>query len=399
MTGAQQPAALLLAEEVWGSPLHAIRSLDAAGADVLVATAGSGAHIFGRSRCRPQVADFDPTGGERFLADALDWARRHTGEGPFVVIPFSDRLTETMHRHRDLLGPPALPVLSSPASLDELLDKSSSMRAAARAGLQVPPWTTLQHRDDLSLLGDLEAPLVLKPASWVSSDGAGFKISVHERTDDARRIAARALGRGVTLIVQEYRREPVEHIELAITWRSADGTSTAICTGRKRRQSGPEGGVMAWGESLELSDVAAAATAFLDATGFTGPGGIELIRTHRGLEFIEFNPRIEAIHFLASAAGVDVVRLAYDDVGLDRRPRVPPRQHAAAAWIGTAWIERLLERPGDWKLLLQDRFEFAKAPTRERAVLTWRDPGPAAVLSVGLTRAGIRRVTGGRKAP
>lgn len=150
---------------------------------------------------------------------------------------------------------------------------------------------------------------------------------------------------------------------------------------------------MAWGETDPLPDVAAAAEAFLDATGFTGPGGIEFVRTGSGIEFIEFNPRIEAIHFLSATAGVDVVRLSYDDVALDRRPSSVPSCSPAAAWIGPAWIARLTAHPADLRLLVRDRIEFARHPRRDRAVLSWSDPAPAAMLAADLVKAGFRRVT------
>lgn len=392
------PACLLLAEEVWGAPLHALRSLDAAGARTLVATAGRGAHVFGRSRVRPQVADLDPDGGDAFLEQALAWARRNVDDRPIVVLAFSDRITEAMHRNRRLLASPFRPVLAPAHSLARLIDKESSMAAAERAGLAVPPWRVLRRPDDVELIGELDTPIVLKPASWASSDGAGFKISVHAEHRVAAFAAQVPLEAGATLIAQEYREVPVDAVELGITWRSADGTSTVVCTGRKRRQSTADGGVMAWGETADLPDVEAAATAFMDETGFRGTGGIELVRTADGLEFIEFNPRIEAIHFLAAAAGLDVVRLAYDDVGLGRRPHVAPRQERAAAWVGSAWFERLRSSPADWPLMLRDRMAFGRFRRRSRAVLSWTDPLPAAALTADVAVSGIRRLSGRRRA-
>ena len=104
---------------------------------------------------------------------------------------------------------------------------------------------------------------------------------------------------------------PDQAVELALVWRSRDGATTAVCTGRKRRQASPDGGVMVWGEAAELPDVRDAALRFLDVSGFRGVGGIELIRAGGRLWFIEFNPRLEAIHFLAARAGVDLVALDY----------------------------------------------------------------------------------------
>lgn len=398
MTTSVPPACLLLTEETWGAPLHAIRSLGAAGAVVLVATAGQGSHVFARSRTKLLAADFDPAGGDRFLDEATAWARSQARDRPIVVLAFSDRITEAMHRRRDLLVEPFRPVLAPPDALDRLLDKAASLRAARQAGLCVPPWHTLERSVDLDALDDLRTPIVLKPSSWSSNAGAGFKISVHGEHREAHATAAAAIANGARLIAQEYRRVPVDAVELGITWRSHDGSITAVCTGRKRRQSAPDGGVMAWGEAVDLPDVADAATEFMDSTGFTGTGGIEFVRTEVGLEFIEFNPRLEAIHFLAAAAGIDVVRLSYDDIGLDRRPTAAPTQHDAAAWIGSAWLERLRSRPADLPLMIKDRLRFARRPHRDRAVMDWHDLGPATALTADLVGAGARRLTSRRSA-
>src|SRR5690606_32541457 len=135
---------------------------------------------------------------------------------------------------------------------------------------------------------------------------------------------------------------------------------TATCTGRKRRLSEPDGGVMAWGEAVDLPEVRRMTEAFLDRAGFTGVGGLEVIRSGGRAWFVEFNPRLESIHSLATAAGVDTVALAFEDLALGRRPVAPPRQRPAAAWIGSAWLSRIRRQPGAWVHLLRDRFRFGR---------------------------------------
>ena len=112
----------------------------------------------------------------------------------------------------------------------------------------------------------------------------------------------------------------------------------------------------------------------------------------RFITFIEFNPRLEAIHFLATAAGMDTVRMTYDDLGLGRRPASSPRQHAAAAWIGSAWAARLRSDPTDWRLAIRDRLEFGRFHDRARAVLSWSDPVPAACVGASIVSAGVSKL-------
>ena len=143
---------------------------------------------------------------------------------------------------------------------------------------------------------------------------------------------------------------------------------------------------MAWGESLPITDVADAAERFVEVTGFTGPGGLEFIRTPTGLRFIEFNPRLEAIHFLAARAGVDLVKLTYRDVALGQLPTSRPRQVPAAGWVGSAWLARIRQDPRSGRTLIADRWAFARAPRRVRAVVEVHYPGPALGVASMLAR-------------
>jgi predicted ATP-grasp superfamily ATP-dependent carboligase len=392
VTGPGTAVCLLLAEEVWGSPLHAMRSLAHQGVPTYVAVAGSGAAILGRSRSCAGAIDLDATDAATFVATAARWvASEVPGGGPVVVIPLSDRLVAFLDAHRDELPGRLRPAIPTPAVCDELLDKERSLAAAARAGLQVPRHVTVRDHEDLATVTSLQRPIVVRPTSWDTVGEEHFKLTVHhdDRSLD-RELRARLRG-GSNLLVQEYLDVPESAVEFAIVWRSQDGSRTAICTGRKRRQSAAEGGVMAWGETTDASDVADAARRFLDRTGFTGFGGIELIRQADDLWFVEFNPRLEAIHFLAARAGVDTVPMGFWDlVGRSRPPPTTPRRRAAA-WVGSAWLARLRsDGPGRRDVLL-DRWRFARAPGRVRAIWSWRDPGPGLAVVARLLRRAARR--------
>ena len=374
----QQATAVLLAEEVWGSALHAMRSLAACGAPVLVAVAGDGASIFEASRSCTAAIDVPSTDPTRFCRQVRDWVLQHTGpDRSVVIIPLSDRLVDYLHRCRDEF--PASFALAIPDReiTAALLDKRCSLGIAERAGLDVPSWQSLPGEspsDVQQLLA--RSRVAVRPARWLPPDSSYLKVATADGPEVLQEIVDAWPDDLPPLVAQRYIEAPDDAVEFAILWRSGDRKTTVVCTGRKRRQSSPDGGVMLWGEATPLPDVVVGACTFLDASGFTGLGGIEFIRTPDGLHFIEFNPRLEAIHFVASEAGVDTVAMAFEEMAFDRNPHTVPRQHPAAAWVGSAWLERIRSDGTYRRTAIRDWLDFRRVPRRARAVWSWRDPGP-----------------------
>lgn len=384
---------LILAEEVWGSTLQAVRSLGRAGIEVYVASAGSGSLVYGRSRWCAGAADFGGADVDAFCDEAIAWMeRRAPGNTPVVVIPVSDRLVEAMHLARDRFPPRFRLSIPEPVLTEALLDKATSFELAERAGLAVPPWARVASADDIDAAAALRLPVAVRPTSWSTAGDEYFKVV---RCADAAELDAalrRYLEHGATLIVQEYVTGRDSDVELAIIWRGRATGATAVCTGRKRRQASADGGVMVWGETAEIADVDALARSFLDDSGFVGLGGLEFIRADGVPWFIEFNPRLEAIHFMATAAGLDTVLFEYRSLAAGDEPADLPRQRPATAWIGSAWLARVQGNPGALPSALADRWAFGKSPGRIRAVWTWNDPVPGVVVAARLVRRGAANV-------
>lgn len=382
---------LVLAEEAWGSALQAARSLGGSGVPVYIATAGKGAGIYGRSRFCAAAADFEPREAAHFCAEVRDWMERLCpGDHPIVVLPLSDRLVEFLHQARELFPARYRLSIPAPAVTEALLTKAESFRIAERAGLDVPPWRLVATPEEVPVVEGLQLPVAVRPTSWAAAGTRYFKIAVCRHPEALRGELQGYLAQGAELVVQEYVSASEADVELAIVWRSADGSRTAICTGRKRRQSGPEGGVMVWGETTPLPDVRDAAIRFLDESGFTGLGGIEFIRSGSRPWFIEFNPRLEAIHFLAASAGVDTVRMAYEDLGLGRVPGAEVEQGHATAWIGSAWLQRMASDRSYRRMGLGELWSFRKAAGRVWAVWSPDDPRPWFALAARIGGRAVR---------
>lgn len=391
------PPCLILAEEVWGSALHAARSLGRAGVPVYIATAGHGAAVYRRSRYCAAAADFEFGDHVAFCRALQGWVESlGPGDEAVPVLPLSDRLVECLDVGRDVFSSRFRLSIPSRTAVGELLDKAESLRIAERAGLDVPAWTLVSSMDDLAKTEGLRLPVAVRPTRWSTVGKTYFKIAVYTDSQALRLGLESMVAQGAQLIVQEYVDAPDDHVEFGMLWRSIDQSATAVCTGRKRRQAAAEGGVMVWGEAVPLPAVEEAALRFLDESRFTGLGGIEFIRRGERNWFIEFNPRLEAIHFLAARAGIDTVRVAYRELALNEVPAEMPRQGPAAAWVGSAALGRFLSNPGDWGLILNDWWRFWRSPNRVRAVWSRDDPAPGLALARRLahravTRCGRRR--------
>ena len=158
-----RPPCVLLAEEVWGSTLHAMRSLDRAGVPVLVASVGDGSKVYRRSRHCTAAIDLAVDDTARAAEQLRSWVDSEVPgpDGPVVVIPLSDRLVELLHRERPRFDERYRLAIPEPDVAEALLDKERSFELAARAGLDVPAWVTVGSEEDVART-DAIAP----PGGW-----------------------------------------------------------------------------------------------------------------------------------------------------------------------------------------------------------------------------------------
>ncbi len=386
---------VLLAEEVWGSALHAMRSIARYGGETAVVTSGSGASIFRRSRWCDHAVDISAQHPAEFNDRVRGWAESHLpGDDPIAVIPLSDRHLEWLVEARDAFPDRFRLSIPEVGVARRLLDKDRQFQLAERSGCAPPRWVTVRQESDLERLGSLSAPVAVRPTGWNAAGDEYFKLIVVDDDSALESTVASRLRAGAELIVQEFVDEPASAVEFAIVWRSRTSPRAEICTGRKLAQSGRRGGVMALGEAVDLPDVAAAARRFVDASGFVGLGGLEVIRSGGSLRFIEFNPRLEAIHFLATRAGVDTVVLEYLELLGRPVPSCAP-QTAATAWVGSAWIQRLVEDRSAWSDAIRSRAQFARSPGRVRAVWSVDDPLPGLAVAGRIINRAVRPSRGG----
>lgn len=376
-----QPSAILVGAETWGSALHAARSLHRVGVSAHVVTIGNGAKIFRRSTSVRSAQDVAEHNASELASAIKDLIKNQAPDSLVPVFALSDQAADLLDQARSQLPDNLRFAMPASEHLRPLLDKSQSLTVAEAAGLTVAPWVAIEDLDQIELAHGIDLPVIIRPTSWAKAGSNHFKLMVARTAREVDSALRTALGHGATVVVQHYLTTAETAVEFAIAWRSSDGSRTSLCTGRKLNASSPEGGVMAWGETIDLPDVKQATQHFLNTSEFVGLGGIEFIRHEGQLYFIEFNPRLEAIHFLAAAAGADTVLSAYADLTSNSLPDTTPKFELAAAWIGTAWFERLRARPSDLGLALKARRRFGSYENRVTAIWDRRDPRPLLALA------------------
>ena len=105
------------------------------------------------------------------------------------------------------------------------------------------------------------------------------------------------------------------------SYLAADGEPLGLFSGRKLRQTPPGVGTCRVGEAVWDDEVVEQGLRLLEALGHTGLSQVEFKRDPRDgvLKLMEVNPRLWQWHGLAAACGVDVTRIAYEDL-IGERP-------------------------------------------------------------------------------
>jgi predicted ATP-grasp superfamily ATP-dependent carboligase len=376
------------------STLAAVRSIAQQGVPTFAATLDRrSVPIFRASRASAGVRRIEAASPEGISAELLAFAEEAFPTATSVlVLSTSERAIDHLDAARDRLDPRFELAIPPAGCCRALLDKAESLALAEQAGLSVPPWACVRTLADVDALPDLRLPVCVRPTAWDTVGSRFFKIEIFTTAPALRTGLEEAVAGGGTFIVQEYVGD-ADDLDVGMAWASGDGTEVRTWTGRKRRSSSPEGGVLAWGETADLPDVDAAIRAFVATAGYRGIGGIELLRSGDDLWFIEFNPRLEAFHRLGAISGFDAPALAVGE--WSGRPLPPDRRVGSAAmWVGAAWSERVTHDRRGLGLFVADGLRFLAHRRRACSLWSFRDPAPAFASVRGRASRGTRKRLG-----
>jgi D-aspartate ligase len=352
----------------WVNGLAAIRSLGRAGIRVLAVDHRPSALGF-RSRYAEPFLSADPGADpQRFVASIR-------ALGKVVVFPTHDRELNLISEHLgdlEVLAPfPEWDLLERVQSKREQLD------TAALAGVDAPrthyPGSTQEARGAAEELG---LPVLVKPEHPV-----GFKQRFRKQAFRCATLdevaEAYTSAEEFAPMVQELIPGGDDTLYTVGSYLSRAGLPLGIFSGRKLRQTPPGVGTCRVGEAVWMQEAVDAALRLLEAFGYYGLSQVEFKRDPRdgGFKLMEINPRLWQWHGLATACGVDLPRIAYDDLVGESSP--PP---ATMNGGGKRWAITLL--PGERPAL--------QRPPYVDAVFARDDPKPGAVHLARVVRSALR---------
>lgn len=315
--------------------LAVVRSLGAAGAQVVVGSEG-GASLAGASRhCSAEIILPSPLAAPEAFASAVRDAV--SSEEIDILLPITEAALRPILARRAQLGDVGLPFPSAEI-FDRASDKRGLIALAQQIGVPVPEQRVFETREDACASLDAlpPPPWVLKPAVSVASEGAGqSKLSVRHVSEPATfREAITALpDHAFPLLVQARIVGPGVGVFL-LRWQ---GRVIARFAHRRIREKPPSGGVSVYRESIvPPPDATAFAEILVEALDWNGVAMVEFKRDSlSGTPYLmEINGRFWGSLQLAVDAGVDFPRLLVEaELG-----RLPARTVEGRSGVRLRWL-------------------------------------------------------------
>jgi predicted ATP-grasp superfamily ATP-dependent carboligase len=309
------PATAVVSSCEYPNGLATIRSLGRRGIDVVAVDDDRRAVGMNSRYARIVLAPSPnrPENEDAFIASLLELGNGF--DSPAVFFATSDPVLSVVARNRDVLGGRFVYPFPAWDTLGPTQDKWVQVRTAEAAGIPVP-------RTAAEPTAELGFPVVVKPETPFP-----FRL----RYPGVHAYLCRNLGETEVAfdrcadfhpLVQEYIPGGDDALYTFGTYVAADGEALGLFSGRKLRQTPPLVGSCRVAEAVWVDDVVEQGLALVHALGYYGICQVEfkLDRRDGRFKLIEANTRPWGWHGLTGACGVDLVRLAYDDLTGTRPP-------------------------------------------------------------------------------
>jgi len=321
------------------------------------------------------------------------------GQERAALFPTDDRYVFMLDRHADRLAPRFAFHRMAPGALAAIVDKAEMARLCRQAGVLSPETHVPEAGEPLERRArEFLYPCLVKPRR---SFGTHFPPDLKNFVADTPAALLRFHVEHPDLAGETIWQEIIpggdETIFQLNALRGADGAlAGAVCV-RKLRQYPPGYGIMSYGRTEDNAEVATAAVRLLTSLDYRGLASAEFKQDPRTgrLYFIELNARLPWYNSLFPAAGVNLVALAYRDLGGSiALPAGDGPAQANRYWLGFREDLGAFARAGKRSPGALGRWLGSLVRARAFAWWEWRDPRP--FLRAGATRVGslLRGVTG-----
>ena len=261
---------------------------------------------------------------------AAGWANFLTGsESDFlrggVLLAASDVGLKIVASHRETLQEKFLLDESNPPAQLQMLDKLSTYRAAAAAGVPAPRfWIAGSREQVLSLRGSLVYPLLVKPKlSYAFTDRFRGKFLVANNFDELLRGFEQLSSASVECVLVEKIPGPDDRLCSYYTYLDENGQTLFDFTKRIIRRNPPNMGLGCYHVTDWNPEVRELALKLFQSVGLRGLANAEFKRDERDgqLKLIECNARFTEANGLVASCGFDLARLVYNRItGLPQAP-------------------------------------------------------------------------------
>jgi predicted ATP-grasp superfamily ATP-dependent carboligase len=376
--------------------LDIVRALGLARIPVIIASSQRRTPSMASRYCKGSI-ELPPISERDAVVDALARAGRRLADEHGARVPLfydnDDRLA-LVQDYRRALSPHFAMLLNPPELGDALLDKASFQALAERYSLPVPrciEWDSL----------DAEAgPVLAKPQTRTAWDHSAIRLQLFGGAGKARVFesgrAARANPLAAQLAAQLSFQEYVPGGDDAIwSWHgfaAPGGEVLAGFVGRKIRTYPALTGDSAYLRLERNPELAALGRDVAARLGLAGPFKMDFKRSAASGRYflLEVNARFNLWHHLGARNGVNLPRIAYEYLTLDKRPS------PADALDRYRWLALRYDLPAYREMRARGELTFAQwlrslcAP-KVYELFSWRDPLPFLRFSSARLRAAFAR--------
>jgi D-aspartate ligase len=270
-----------------------------------------------------------------------------------VLFPTRDFDVIFLEQFHDVLAP--WHVLPQPGNspILRMMDKLELAGVAMKLGLPTPRTVSCDSAEVLEIQASaMRFPVIAKPRyafQW-RQQGLWEKVGaqkafIADSREELRRLYSRLAAVTEEVLLQEYIPGVDMDIVVCCAYIGRDGKPKGHFTGRKLKQSPPLVGTGCVVEAVDCPAIVSPTFELLNAFGYTGIAEVEFkLDKATGIYYlIEINPRHWDQHELGTLVGINISRLAYEDM-LGRAPQaILPTYPAGSRCVWVAERELALD--------------------------------------------------------